>query len=157
MNPLMYKPRRCEFSGFFFYNDYSIKVYEIFSESNTKYISEKDLLFKLVKKSYEHLGVHENDHTLGFCIFHYADDGWYLLSQIWNNANNIRSQVYTVEHNLKSITPLNSGNIIACLWEIRLFAHESFFWQNAILNQSTAEISTEHRDNYMKNYFNGEL
>ncbi|OCG16943.1 hypothetical protein [Gilliamella sp. WF3-4] len=111
----------------------------------------------MITKTYQGLGHNDLDHQLGFSIIHLANDGWYILSIKWNNANNIRHIVYETDENFKTLKRLQDKTIIACLWEARLIVQESNLWQKHILSNNLLTVTKDAGDKYLSEVFNGKL
>ena len=154
-NPMTYAPRQVIGCGTT-RGLWEAKIYAILSDDWAEdSLPATAMLESAVLQAMETLDA-GSDHPLGFAIFHMADDGIYLLLTRFNNANNLRHTVFSVEHDSEflQITPLKDPHIIACIWEIRLMMFEADAWIETVLKPGQG-LTPESTRRYLDRRYNG--
>jgi hypothetical protein len=154
-NPIRYSPRRVVGLGTV-RGEWVAKLYAILSDRwQIESLPSPEALRALVLHAMDQLDA-PLDHGCGFAIFHMADDGIYLLVTRFNNANNLRHQVYavTVGEGKHRLNALADQHIIACVWELRLMQFEADAWTKCVLK---AGLSADSVRRYLHTRYQGEV
>lgn len=159
-NPLAYAPRQCVSLGRGMAQGIGYKAYAMWSDR----FSMADLPTKAQITKAISVGLTgwdaPADHPAAFAILHLANDGIYLLLTRWNNANNLRHRVFSVELqgvDGMSLQHLSDPFTIACVWETRLICIEANAWIEEVLAAPGDQLSAHMLDCYLNRQFEGLL
>jgi len=158
-NPLAYAPRSCLALGVGDAHGVQYKLYAIWSDRFTANdIPTPGRLAPLLVDAFDGWTA-PGDHPLGFAIVHLANDGTYLLLLRWNNGNNLRHRVFSLDlaAPLLRASLLDDSHTIACIWEMRLISIEVTAWIDAVLSKSADELTPEIARDYLSAAFTGPL
>lgn len=155
-NPMVYALRQVISLGTL-EQGWTTKIYGMFSDQfEAKELPDQETLFVSIKQAMTGWDAVSGNHPLGFGIVHMANDGIYLLLTRFHDANNIRHQVFALNLTDRSVTlaPLEDAAIIACVWEMRLIAHESDAWVKHVLIPG-AGLTDVARQAYLNDVYRG--
>lgn len=154
-NPIRYSPRRVLSHGTV-EGAWTAKVYAILSDRwADDALPPRAAMAAAVRAAMDRLDA-PLDHDFGFAIFHLADDGIYLLLTRFNNANNLRHRVFSIDLGEEPLRlePLADPHIVACVWELRLMKFEADAWIDHVLRTG---LTPESAGRYLATRFEGSV
>ncbi|EOV9617691.1 hypothetical protein ACN5LY_002270 [Cronobacter dublinensis] len=135
MNPFLYQPRSAVFHGVLEFDDRRLKIYRIASQEQAGVpLPDRDRQRALLREALRE-DRWPTDHQIGFAIFHFANDGAYLLVSSWCDANMLRHRVFMISPQGR-LEPLDASRIIACVWELAIVWHERNLWIQEAMAQT---------------------
>lgn len=155
MNPFDYVQRAMTFHGVVTTGDKHLKTYRIACASQVETqlppLTQQQALLAQVLDDDEY----PNDHGLGFVIYHFAEDGDYLLVSTWCDANMLRHRVFKIEtqHGSWQLISLAATHIIACIWELDIIFHERNAWIEHVL--TAGALTAKQRQAYLAKSYSG--
>ena len=157
-NPLTYEPRAVRFHGVLEVRGRRLKLYTLSAPGREPGALPpgRDLRHTLEAGLLD-LG-DEPDHGVGFAILHWAEDGDYLLINLWYDANMLRSSVFRIEARdarspaLASLAPLR---VIACVWELDIYKFERDAWVREVLQKRPDSLTDAVLEPYLAVGLNG--
>ncbi|MDP2228295.1 MAG: hypothetical protein Q8J78_12550 [Moraxellaceae bacterium] len=126
-----YMPRTISFHGVHQLGQVSLKLYAIT-------MAEKDVdpvvLDVATSLASDALLLEKPDHPVGFIVAHMAREAIFYLINWWTDENMLKSRAFMApSQSPADIRSIQSSHIIACVWELRVFAHESSMWIEHVL------------------------
>ncbi len=111
MNPFLYQPRSAVFHGVLEFDDQRLKIYRIASQEQAGVpLPERDRQRALLREALRE-DRWPTDHHIGFAIFHFANDGVYLLVSSWCDANMLRHRVFMISPQGRLEPPTKSSTM----------------------------------------------
>jgi hypothetical protein len=96
------------------------------------------------------------DHSVGFMILHYGNQGDYLLVSQWYDADMlkhwVRGAVVDPEGGT-TFAPLAQRDLMACVWELEVIKFERDAWVNTVLTRGRLDQAA--LDAYLATTFSG--
>ncbi|WP_373328644.1 hypothetical protein [Cronobacter turicensis] len=138
MNTFLYQSRNAVFHGVLELDARRLKIYCIASQSQAQQsLPDSERQRALLREALrdDHW---PTDHQTGFAIFHFANDGVYLLVSSWCDANMLRHRVFMLSPQ-GHLAPLDASRIVACVWELAIIWHERNLWIQEVMAQATLD------------------
>lgn len=75
------------------------------------------------------------ENMVGFCILHYARDGYYFLSSRWYGENMLKHEASRLQNASGSwmLASLAEERIVACIWELEIIGFERDAWVKTVM------------------------
>lgn len=144
-----YSPRVISFHGVHQMGQISLKLYAITVAGKE---ADPDILEIATNLAADSVVLDRPDHPVGFIVAHMAREAIFYLVNWWTDENMLKSRVFMApSQSPAEIKSIQSSHIIACVWELLVFAHERSMWVEHVLRPRASTTAL-----YMNQHFEGQ-